>query len=60
MKQGKSLINIRVGKIGSLGPWSRVIVYAASWPFAEMIPQWENHFGKMILESLLQYTMTLL
>ena len=37
---------IRVGKTGSLGPWSRVIVYCSKLSFCQlMIPQWENHFG---------------
>ena len=44
---------IRVGKTGSLGPWSRVILYiVASFPFAKMIPQWENHFGKRKLATI--------
>ena len=38
--------NIRVGKTGSLGPWSRVIVYYSKLSFAKMILSLEDHFGK--------------
>ena len=39
---------VRVGKTGSLGPWSRVIVYCSKLSFCQNDPpmQWENHFGK--------------
>ena len=36
----------RVGKSGSLGPWSKVIVYSASFPFAKMIVPLGDHFRK--------------
>ena len=43
----------RVGKTGSLGPWSRVIVYCSKLSFYE-------NYSPIALETLLQYTMTLL
>jgi len=36
-----------VGKTGSLGPFgAKSLCIAASCPFAKIIPQYENHFGK--------------
>ena len=37
---------IRLGKTGSLGPWSRVIVYCSKLSFCKNDPQWQIHFGK--------------
>ena len=49
---------IRVGKTGSLGPWSRVIVYCSKLSFCQNDDPMGESFWKK--ESLLQYTMTLL
>ena len=49
---------IRVGKTGSLGPWSRVIVYCSKLSFFQNDPLMGESFWQK--ESLLQYTMTLL
>jgi hypothetical protein len=45
---------IRVGKTGSLGPWSGVIVYCSKLSFCQ------NDSPIAWGKSLLQYTMTLL
>ena len=49
---------IRVGKTGSLGPWSKVIVYCSKLSFCQNDPPMGESFWQK--ESLLQYTMTLL
>ena len=51
-------IFIRIGKIGSLGPWSRVIVYCNKLYFCQNDPPIGESFWQK--ERLLQYTMTLL
>ena len=48
----------RVGKTGSLGPWSRVIVYCSKLSFCQNDPPMGESFWQK--KSLLQYTMTLL
>ena len=47
---------VRVGKTGSLGPWSRVIVYCSNLSFCQNDPPMGESFWQK--ESLLQYTMT--
>ena len=49
---------IRDGKTGSLGPWSRVIVYYSKLSFCQNDPTMKESFWKK--ESLLQYAITLL
>ena len=54
----KGYIYIRVGKRGSLGPWSRVIVYCSKLSFCQN----DSPIGGSVWQkdSLLQFTMTLL
>ena len=47
---------VRVGKTGSLGPWSRVIVYYSKLSFCQNDSPIGVSFWQK--ESLLQYTMT--
>ena len=54
----KLYMDIRVGKTGSLEPWSRVIVYCSKLSFCQNDPPMGESFWQK--ESLLQYTMTLL
>ena len=58
MKVENMYLQFRVGKRGSLGPWSRVIVYFSKLSFCQNDPPMEESFCQK--ESLLQYTMTLL
>ena len=54
----QKVMNIRVGKKGSLGPWSRVIVYGSKL----FLCQNDSPIGRSFWhkDSLLQYAMTLL
>ena len=45
---------IRVGKTGSFGPWSRVIMYCSKLSFCQNDPPMGESFWQK--ESLLQYT----
>ena len=57
-QQSKSVIYIRVGKTGSLGPWRRLIVYCSKLYFCQNDPPMGESFWQK--KNLLQYTMTLL
>ena len=54
----QKVMNIRVGKKGSLGPWSRVIVYGSKL----FLCQNDSPIGRSFWQndSMLQYTTTLL